>query len=315
MMSGTLFILGNGFDLDLGLKTSYIDYLSSEEFRRIGKNKCECKNLADFLFDLKIRNENDEHFWFDLEQGIGDYYNSLLNPQQSTIGNFINKYDKTIFLEFLKSINDFILKASNVTLTLSEKRAFFLTKHICDLYLNNYLFDIYTFNYTSEIFLIPFMNQFLNGKKYIGKDKIYSIHGNVTESFNAKVPPIVVGTSDSYLQNMNTGFVKKSNQNAKMTGRFHDNILNNYNQFVIFGHSLGEMDHSYFIPIFENTLRRNDNPEFIFFTKEGGENNIRDQISKMLNINIDKLTNTIDLKINYDIKDVLKSESNRYSLV
>ena len=150
MMSGTLFILGNGFDLDLGLKTSYIDYLSSEEFRRIGKNKCECKNLADFLFDLKIRNENDEHFWFDLEQGIGDYYNSLLNPQQSTIGNFINKYDKTIFLEFLKSINDFILKASNVTLTLSEKRAFFLTKHICDLYLNNYLFDIYTFNYTFE---------------------------------------------------------------------------------------------------------------------------------------------------------------------
>jgi hypothetical protein len=88
-MSGTLFILGNGFDLDLGLKTSYIHYLSSAEFRRIGENKSECKHLAKYLFDLNIKNKNSENYWFDLEQSVGDYYNSLLNPQQSTIGIFL----------------------------------------------------------------------------------------------------------------------------------------------------------------------------------------------------------------------------------
>jgi hypothetical protein len=314
-MSGTLFILGNGFDLDLGLKTSYIDYLSSAEFRRIGENKSECKYLAKYLFDLNIKNKNSENYWFDLEQSVGDYYNSLLNPQQSTIGSFFDKYDIKIFIDFLKSINDFILNASNGTMTLTDRRAYLLIKHISNLHINNYPFDIYTFNYTSERILIPIINQFLNGNKSINNESIYSIHGSVTESFNPILPPIVVGTSDAYLQNIKTGFVKKSNQSAKITGRFHDKILNKYNQFVIFGHSLGEMDLSYFIPIFDNILNREDNPELIIFTKEGEENYIRDRISKITNINYEHFSNKINHKINYDIKATLKVPPNKYSIL
>lgn len=78
----TLFVLGNGFDLDLGLKTSYNDYLTSDEFKNIGVNKCDCRYLAEFVYDIKKSNEKDENHWFDLEQLVGDYYNSLLHPKQ-----------------------------------------------------------------------------------------------------------------------------------------------------------------------------------------------------------------------------------------
>jgi hypothetical protein len=200
-------------------------------------------------------------------------------------------------------------------MTLTDRRAYLLIKHISNLHIKNYPFDIYTFNYTSERILIPIINQFLNGNKSINNESIYSIHGSVTESFNPILPPIVVGTSDSYLQNIKTGFVKKSNQSAKIIGRFHDKILNKYNQFVIFGHSLGEMDLSYFIPIFDNILNREDNPELIIFTKEGEENYIRDRISKITNINYEHFSNKINHKINYDIKATLKVPPNKYSIL
>lgn len=37
-MEGTLLIIGNGFDLNLGLKTSYSDFLASKEFEIISCN-------------------------------------------------------------------------------------------------------------------------------------------------------------------------------------------------------------------------------------------------------------------------------------
>jgi Bacteriophage abortive infection AbiH len=320
-MSNTLFILGNGFDLDLGLNTSYNDYLKSTFFQNLGEKNNDCKPIVDYLFDLKKKNQEDENYWFDLEQAVGDYYNSLINPKQSTISEFVNTYDSAIYVTFLKSINDFILKAQNDTMTLSNsqtesKRAFSLVKYICDLHSNDLKFDIYTFNYTSEKILIPLINECVKcNSKSIEREKIHTIHGDVTEQFNLNSPSIVVGTSDSYLQNQKVGFVKKSNQNAKKTGMFKDSILNNYNHFIIFGHSLGRMDHSYFSPIFKNILKRDDNPELIIFSKIGEENIIRDQISKMLRIDIDQLTNSLNLKINYNINEVLKNAPNKYTII
>lgn len=62
-------ILGNGFDLDLGLKTRYSDFAKSIQwddlYRRFSR---EGDSLASYLYELA-----NKECWFDIEQGISDY--------------------------------------------------------------------------------------------------------------------------------------------------------------------------------------------------------------------------------------------------
>ena len=61
-----VFIIGNGFDLDLGLKTRYIDFWNSEEFE---KYRSTDSGLIKFL--NIYANENST--WFDIEALIRKY--------------------------------------------------------------------------------------------------------------------------------------------------------------------------------------------------------------------------------------------------
>lgn len=323
-MQSTLFILGNGFDLDLNLKTSYKDYLNSDQFSKISNNNSDCQHFAETLYSVYKNKEEDGYCWFDLEIEVGNYYNSLFIPNiptESYPGITKNIFKKEIYYGFIKSIHDFINNAQKGEMIFFDtqsgsRRAIILAKYISDLYYNNLPLDIYTFNYTTNKILLPIINNFLKEKNtIIDKNKIHSIHGDVFEEFNHKSPSIVVGTSDSYLTNTHTWFVKKSNQSAKSTGKFNDNVFDRYNQFVFFGHSLGEMDHSYFAPIFDNILKRVDPAELIIFTKEGEENIIRDRISKIIKMDYEVFSNKINHKINPDIKSVLNNPPNNYSIV
>lgn len=38
-----LYILGNGFDLEMGLKTSYSDFIRSEQFEKLTARNSDCK--------------------------------------------------------------------------------------------------------------------------------------------------------------------------------------------------------------------------------------------------------------------------------
>ena len=61
-----VFIIGNGFDLDLGLKTRYIDFWKSEVFE---PHRNENEGLIHFL-DEKA---NDKATWFDIEALLREY--------------------------------------------------------------------------------------------------------------------------------------------------------------------------------------------------------------------------------------------------
>ena len=65
-MHKKVFIIGNGFDLDLGWKTSYRDFVSSD-YWPLKNNAANCP-MAEYL---KLRTEADR--WYDLESMLKTY--------------------------------------------------------------------------------------------------------------------------------------------------------------------------------------------------------------------------------------------------
>ena len=68
-----VFIIGNGFDLDLGLPSRYSDFMNSQEFKKIyhvsrSSFRVEENSLLDYLLKLSF-----ESNWFDMETAIHDF--------------------------------------------------------------------------------------------------------------------------------------------------------------------------------------------------------------------------------------------------
>ncbi len=67
-----LYIIGNGFDLDLGLKTSYSDFIGSDEFKELIKPASDC-SFAKYLDEKRKEN----YKWMDIENELKIYINNI----------------------------------------------------------------------------------------------------------------------------------------------------------------------------------------------------------------------------------------------
>ena len=100
----TLFILGNGFDIDLGFNTSFSDYMESDEFRELkdsfnSYNSSPAYNFIQHLIHHQDRKEN----WFDLEKVIVEFYNNLHHSDGLVKSpDLSDKHRTEIFPTFLK---------------------------------------------------------------------------------------------------------------------------------------------------------------------------------------------------------------------
>ena len=85
-------ILGNGFDLDLGLKTSYKDFWESEF--------CPKFYPAPLIYHLNQRwSDNLEAVrWYDLENELLNYYESIPNPKEPS--DYITDEEKEFIKEY-----------------------------------------------------------------------------------------------------------------------------------------------------------------------------------------------------------------------
>lgn len=80
-MEGGLLILGNGFDLDLGLHTRYSEFWDSDRWKEI-KKTCPEQYLVTSLERYRITNH-----WFDLESGLKDGAARLLKRLNDSFDN------------------------------------------------------------------------------------------------------------------------------------------------------------------------------------------------------------------------------------
>ena len=276
-------ILGNGFDLDLGLETLYKDFWESDY--------CPKDYPAPIINHLNQRwkDDLDAVKWYDLENELLKYYNSIPDPKKGI--DFITKEEKELIKKF--SFYDYKCGLLNdkleVIQSLINKRVLAYTpspfekieespykadclkspiwrdkqalclikKGLCD-YLNS--LHLYKANETIAFQVLNFLNQEaekgntvniytfnytpvrLNDSE-LDHAKVHYMHGNSVDG------KIILGTRDSLEYAESYDFLQKSfdpyyNPPSLVAE------LQEADEVIIFGHSLGVNDQQYFKAFF-----------------------------------------------------------------
>lgn len=263
-------ITGNGFDLNLGLKTGYCDFISSDYF---------CKLLAENnQLCVYLKNQQDLNNWIDIENELKNYSNEIYTNSNRNL--FKQEYQSLCksLCDYLNSIDmSYIDEASQAYRFLKEKFERLL---------------IFNFNYTLSLEYILHQNNL--------KHKVFKVHGT------AKNNRIVFGVEDNARINKNDVFLKKStclwNEILNI-----DSLLSNVKNIIFLGYSLGETDHHYFNHFFQtaaidNFSDRNRKNILISYYKEDSMYDILKQIDKMTSNHIQSLRTHQNFKM-FDLEE------------
>ena len=143
-ISNSILIIGNGFDLDLGIKTKYIDFANSEYWPFKERFSFEENTLPYFLNSHK----NNVETWFDLEELLAKFArdNSILSKEKinETMSDFeILKKKLKEYLEKQEEV--FFEKMKKKTHTQRMKSSHSILQDFLEMQNSK----IYTFNYTN----------------------------------------------------------------------------------------------------------------------------------------------------------------------
>jgi len=251
-----IIIIGNGFDLNQNLKTSYTDFINSEQYKLLlGKDNY----LVEYL-SKKHELQN----WIDIENELKKYSNSqnIAEANQSFQEEFIKL--SSSLKEYLSTISYDNLDKTAYSYKLLES-------------IKDKDFLILDFNYTkaAEIILSE-----LNVEKSIIEERIIKVHGSLDEQ------NIIFGIEDDAIIKPQHVFLRKAFNSKFKAINVNLNLIN-VKELYIFGHSLGETDHMYFNKFFsEFSMEFNfENGKMITLYHYGQEG------YKQLFMQLDKLTN------------------------
>jgi cobalamin biosynthesis Mg chelatase CobN len=102
-----VYIIGNGFDLNLGMKTRYTDFY--EYYKLIKSDKSSIKQLKNEIL-------NNYQTWSDLELAIGNYTQKL---------NSTEEFDE-VFEDILDKLSEYLEKEENsFDLNVIDKQLFY----------------------------------------------------------------------------------------------------------------------------------------------------------------------------------------------
>jgi len=261
-----LLILGNGFDLSLGLPTSYNNFVESELF----KKRVNIKHYPNAIIDLHDRNihnyltlQKNLKNWIDVEMELMkyatrqrvEYHNdrggltSINIVSDGTIRTFYNLLCLDL-QTYIKSID--LSKIDRKSLSL------LLLKQVSSRKNN----QIVTFNYTD-------LEQLLGDKPKCG---VKYIHGYT-------MTKILLGFQR--FNNMAEGYeymIKSENPDYKSC-HLSDKMLE-VDEIIIFGHSMGITDHFYFQKFFDTQVGADaKHKQLTIFTKD---NSSKESITRQL---------------------------------
>lgn len=244
---GTLFVIGNGFDLHFGLKTSTDDF---EDFLREQRIEGEMDNALEILNAYGVD-------WSEYEQSLADMDLDAIEVENLGFPDYMSDResdrDGVIFQmrEYLNSINDAI--SSALTEMVDTANATLEDEEI--MIIQPRLFQsgdaVISFNYTSTIemlFDIPDDCPILHIHGYhADNDRLIFGYGEMKGNYHTKLEPDEDG--DFYedqqrqaIYEFYTGWRKKAK--LKKLKRFLENCQG-INQVVVLGHSMGEVDAKY----------------------------------------------------------------------
>lgn len=275
-MESTL-IIGNGFDLDLGIKTSYKDFRKSE-FWPIQSVLSIDTSLKYFLFDSTLTNS-----WFDLEDLLYVY------ASKANRSKYEAEIDKKFFQLLSDKLCEFIkLQENGEIKSDSLASSFFPNFNVFD--------NIFSFNYTDLRKLSKNA-----GSSYPIKNYIH-VHGTCVNDSS------ILGIGDNYKINKLYYFLyKTSNPYYKSSNVRY--ALQRSKLVVFYGHSLGPQDYHYFSNFFKcqslENMVEDDKKIIVFITKnKESRDGILYQLREMNDGKIDLLYDCNDIRWIYTVDDI-----------
>lgn len=250
MQYDKLLVIGNGFDLALGLKTSYLDFM------RWLKNE---HYMDDAYLYRYLRSKLDQQRWIDIENELRKYslsfsetgeMNIKLSSQNEQMYNSLRNEHKVLcnnLCEYLKiqvNKNDWLetgLKNQSIRQLLSK-----VDKG--PLYVIN-------FNYTDTITSFR-----------VTKVVNHHIHGSLSDGEN-----IVFGVEDSSNLTKEHSFLYKS-YNPTLNVNHLNERFEDAKHILFYGYSLGQTDHSYFEDFFKEQSTKGCKKkkfDFFYYGQEG----------------------------------------------
>lgn len=216
-MRNKVFIIGNGFDLDLGMNTRFSDFAKSEDW----PFKTSTLDLAYYL-----RKRAKIEKWFDLET-------ELLNYARAGGLNHANT-DKHSFDELVVNLTKFISTEEKKQL-ITDSVAAQVLKAIIN---NGYFESIYSFNYTN-------LHEIARNIGVYKEFKYEHVHGSLKDN------TIILGFEEE--TDVKPGYeymYKTFSPHYESHPIQYD--LQEADEVVFFGHSLGHNDYHYFKVFFQS---------------------------------------------------------------
>ena len=281
-MAEIAIIIGNGFDLDLGLKTRYSDFMKSPEFKEIYDNSRKINSLYSLLEYLNERAELEN--WFDMELAIHDYvlehnnieteYEDAIKEEFESLKLALCKYLKRITSEF--EVHDYKISHTFLEIfchNIQTTRQFF-------------------FNYTNPWALLDKLNDEGTGlieKLSKGLDSTTYVHGSLEKNEIVLGCDLLSGES----VNKKLSFMYKYNM-LKQPNHIARHIME-AKEIIFFGHSVNEMDFGYFREFFKAASASPEPARHITFITldEKSERDIKDNIRNQ-GISVSDLYNNLE---------------------
>lgn len=252
-------VIGNGFDLDLGLPTSCDDFLSSNDFAGIERSG---NRFAEYL-----RRRQNQQRWVDIELELAVYSTQMR-------GQFLEDYQT-----LCRALSEYICGLDYSTLDKKAKAATVLeelvaeSKELC----------IVNFNYSRSLEMFEIDKQRVN---------VIHVHGR------AKDNKIVFGVHDRARIAEGDIFLRKSAAPSFFDDCLISSIMRHaYRSVTVFGHSLGESDHSQFEAFFNPEIHHKESKLRIHYHSKNGYYDLMQQIEKMSRTNLLKFRTTHDFQM------------------
>lgn len=272
-----LLIIGNGFDLDLGLKTGYGDFLKSHfftdhfEFQNVSETNLSNPNFRVNIFDYLNKQQNIKG-WIDLENELASLASRrVICGHNIRLAHAFEK-EKYSFEKLRISLAKYLKTISYDDLNIDSYALIIL--NLLNSFCNS---EILSFNYTNINRLAPYLKE-----RSINVPISY-LHGNL--GIGNDEPSIILGFQDDVDIDDSYCFMIKSHSPYYRSYNIKSK-LNHADEVIFFGHSLGPTDYPYFADFFTKQCQPKNDEEKItvrIFTKD--ESSRQDILIQLRNMN------------------------------
>ena len=237
-MADVALIVGNGFDIDMGLPSRYSDFIRSKEWNdavsgfNIYLQQKDYQNHS-LIAQLQMASTNSQ--WFDIEQEIHRFIVSHPDNTEKDVRDIRSEFEviKKALTNYLKRITSTFTADNSKVSTALHYRMRECPLTVTEIYFN--------YTYPQQYIKLPIQPEIFNGAQHW----VTFVHGSLRDN------DIVLGCDlqEGEQVNRQLSFMYKYNQ-LKKANHIARNILE-AKEIIFFGHSINEMDFGYFKEFFK----------------------------------------------------------------